>query len=191
MKANEGEAVPLSVRDPAHQVMPRPMAGVRKQQEPADESSAGLFAFDSIHPTEELVVTPPLPGSTGSGCCRRVAGRRVRDRRDVGPRVGGVVDFLHPARRQVRVDLRRAQALVAQQLLHAAQVGAVVQQVRREAVTQRVRADARVEAGLRRGTCRACGGPSGCSATRRACSGTRGRVVGLLSRGCRSARISK
>ena len=37
---------------------------------------------------------------------------------------------------------------MAQQLLHAAQVGAVVQQVRREAVTQRVRADARVEAGL-------------------------------------------
>jgi len=59
-----------------------------------------------------------------------------------------VVGFLHAAGRQVRVDLRRAQALVAEQLLHAAQVGAVVQQVRREAVTQRVRADPGIEAGL-------------------------------------------
>ena len=35
---------------------------------------------------------------------------------------------------------------MAQQLLHASQVGAVVQQVRREAVPQRVRADPRIEA---------------------------------------------
>src|SRR4051812_30400983 len=79
---------------------------------------------------------------------RSRAGRgRVRDGRLVRTRVGLVVDLFHPTRRQVRVDLRRAQALVAEQLLHAAQVGAVVQQVRGEAVTQRVRADARIEAG--------------------------------------------
>ncbi len=58
-----------------------------------------------------------------------------------------IVDFLHPLRRQMRVDLRGAQALMAQQFLHAAQIGAVVQQVRGEAVPQRVRADAGIEAG--------------------------------------------
>ncbi len=35
-----------------------------------------------------------------------------------------------------------------EQFLHASQVGTVVQQMRREAVPKRVRADARIEAGL-------------------------------------------
>ena len=61
--------------------------------------------------------------------------------------MGGVVDLFHAVGRQVRVDLGGAEALVAEQFLDAAQVGAVVEQVRREAVTQRVRADSRVEAG--------------------------------------------
>ena len=39
----------------------------------------------------------------------------------------------------MRVDLRRHQALVPQQLLHAADVGAAVEQMRGEAVPQRVR----------------------------------------------------
>ena len=56
--------------------------------------------------------------------------------------MGFVVDLLHPAGGQVRVHLRGAQALVAQQFLHAAEVGTVVEQMRGEAVPQRVRADA-------------------------------------------------
>ena len=48
----------------------------------------------------------------------------------------------------MRVNLRRAQALVAQQFLDAAQVGTVVKQMRRKAVTQRVRADARIQSGF-------------------------------------------
>ena len=71
----------------------------------------------------------------------------MRDRIFLGAGVGRVVHILHPLRRQVRVNLRRAQALVAQQFLHAAEVGAVVQQMRGEAVPQRVRADSRVQAG--------------------------------------------
>ena len=42
----------------------------------------------------------------------------------------------------VRVALRRAEARVAEQLLDDAQVGAALQQVRREGVPQRVRTDA-------------------------------------------------
>ena len=57
----------------------------------------------------------------------------------------------------VRVDLRGHQALVAQQFLHAADVGAAVEQVRGEAVPQRVRRGAAVEAGLTRGTSPASG----------------------------------
>ena len=48
----------------------------------------------------------------------------------------------------VRVDLRGDEALVAQQFLHAADVGAAVQQVRGEAVAERVGRRALVEAGF-------------------------------------------
>ena len=56
-----------------------------------------------------------------------------------------VIHLLHSAGRQMRVNLRGDKALVAKQLLHAAEVGAVIQQVRREAVPQRVRADSGIE----------------------------------------------
>ena len=46
------------------------------------------------------------------------------------------------ARRDVRVDLRRADVGVAEERLHDAQVGAAAEQVRRERVAQRVRRDA-------------------------------------------------
>ena len=54
-------------------------------------------------------------------------------------RMGLIIRRLQPLRRQVRVHLGGAQRLVSQQLLHAAQVCAVLKQVRREAVPQRVR----------------------------------------------------
>src|SRR6266404_431613 len=66
----------------------------------------------------------------------------------LGPGMGLVVRVLHSLRGQVRVDLRGAQRLMAQQLLHAAEVRAVVEQVRGEAMPQRVRADRRVQADL-------------------------------------------
>ena len=47
----------------------------------------------------------------------------------------------------MRVDLRGHEAFVAQQFLHAADVGAAVEQMRGEAVPQRVRRGAVVEAG--------------------------------------------
>jgi len=47
----------------------------------------------------------------------------------------------------MRVNLRRAKALVAKQFLDAAQIGPVVQQMRGKAMPQRVRADAGIEAG--------------------------------------------
>lgn len=42
--------------------------------------------------------------------------------------------------RHVGVDLRGHEALVAQEFLHAADIGTGIEQVRRETVTQRVRA---------------------------------------------------
>ena len=52
------------------------------------------------------------------------------------------VDLEQLRRVDVRVALRRAEARVAEQLLNRAQVRAALQQVRRERVAQRVRADA-------------------------------------------------
>ena len=45
----------------------------------------------------------------------------------------------------MRVNLRRGQALVAEQFLHAADVGAGIEHVRRETVPQGVRAGPRIE----------------------------------------------
>ena len=67
--------------------------------------------------------------------------------RSIGSGMRLIVHLLHTIGCQVRVHLRRAQALMAKQFLHAAKVGAVIEQVRREAVTQRVGADARIKAG--------------------------------------------
>ena len=52
------------------------------------------------------------------------------------------VDRLEAVAVHVRVVLRRADVGVAEHFLHGAQVGPAGQQVRREAVPQRVRADA-------------------------------------------------
>src|SRR5947207_946221 len=86
-----------------------------------------------------LTPWPFLSGFGGIELARlNVAARRrrrgMRDGRLVGPRVRLVVHLFHPTRRQVRVDLRRAERLMPEQLLHASQIGAVVEQVRREAV---------------------------------------------------------
>ena len=49
------------------------------------------------------------------------------------------MQLLQPLARNVGVDLRRRDVRVAEQQLHHAQVGAVVEQVRGEGVAQRVR----------------------------------------------------
>ncbi len=59
-----------------------------------------------------------------------------------------VVDGLETRRGQVRVDLGGREGLMAQKLLHAAQIRSVVEQVGREAVSERVRADAGIESCL-------------------------------------------
>ena len=58
------------------------------------------------------------------------------------------VQLLQPLARHVGVDRRRRDVGVAEQHLHRAQVGAVVEQVRREGVAQRVRRERRGDAGL-------------------------------------------
>src|SRR5436309_2887424 len=58
-----------------------------------------------------------------------------------GARVRALVTAPQPLDRDVRVDLGRRQAGVAQHLLDAAQVGTALEQVRRRAVPQAVRPD--------------------------------------------------
>ena len=65
-----------------------------------------------------------------------------------GPRVRLVVGVPHATAGQVRVDLGAGERLVSQELLHRSQVRAVVEQVRREAVPDRVGADVRIQANL-------------------------------------------
>jgi hypothetical protein len=61
------------------------------------------------------------------------------------------MQLLQPLARHVGVDGGRRDVGVAQQHLHRAQVGAVVQQVRGEGVAQRVRRQRHMDAG--RGAC--------------------------------------
>src|SRR5438034_9663303 len=63
------------------------------------------------------------------------------------PRVGFVITVLKPVCGHVRVNLRVGQAAVTEQLLDAADVGAAVEQMCREAVPQGMRAGAGIEAG--------------------------------------------
>lgn len=56
-----------------------------------------------------------------------------------GARVRRAVGLGEPLERDVRVDLRRPEARMAEHLLHRAQVGTAVEQMRRRRVAQRVR----------------------------------------------------
>ena len=64
--------------------------------------------------------------------------------------MGASVDLSDPLAGHVRVELRRADTRMSEQLLNDPQVGAALEQVRRERVAQRVRADAVAEPGRRR-----------------------------------------
>ena len=84
-----------------------------------------------------LPLTPALPVKRALPRSRRLSpGRAAR------PRVRGLVRGAEASRRHVRVDLRRGQALVPEQLLDDAQVRPAVEEVRGERVPQRVRRDA-------------------------------------------------
>ena len=52
------------------------------------------------------------------------------------------VQFLQPLARDVRVDRRRRDVGVAEQELHDTQIGAMVEEMRREGMAQHVRGEA-------------------------------------------------
>ncbi len=52
-----------------------------------------------------------------------------------------IIHFFQPLRRHVRVDLRGRETGVSEQLLDAAKVSTVIQEVRRETVTEAVRSN--------------------------------------------------
>lgn len=79
---------------------------------------------------------------------RSFGGRRRRGSRGLGSGVGGVVDFFHALGGDVGVDLGGAEAGVAEEGLDAAEVGAVVEEVGGEAVSELVRGDVDGEAGV-------------------------------------------
>src|SRR3954469_1552057 len=64
-----------------------------------------------------------------------------------GPRVEAVIHGLEARLQHVRVDLRRGQVAVPEHHLDRAQVGAAFEQMRREGVPQRVRAERAGEPG--------------------------------------------
>ena len=68
-----------------------------------------------------------------------------------GPRVGPAVDVPDPFTGEMGVELRGGDTRMPEQLLDDAQVGPALEQVRRERVAQRVRADPIGEAGPRGG----------------------------------------
>ena len=76
---------------------------------------------------------PSVTGGVGSGSRRRVV------RAGPGARVGCPVARAEAPGAHVRVDLRRREAGVAEQLLDDAQVRAALEQVRGERVAERVR----------------------------------------------------
>src|SRR5271154_6657385 len=59
------------------------------------------------------------------------------------PRMRRIISLLQPLRRDMRVNLRRDEMRVAEQFLHAPQIRASVQQMRRVTVTQLVRRQTR------------------------------------------------
>ena len=89
---------------------------------PAGEPGSGGGATDGVGPSASRV----------TGRTARRTAPRARMRVAIGAAQRGIGE--------VGVDLRRLQVRVAEQLLHHAQVGAALEQVRRERVTQRVRA---------------------------------------------------
>src|SRR5439155_8101683 len=89
------------------------------------------------------------------GRCTELPARSTRapaGRATSRPRMVPPVHLPQPARRHVRVDLRRPDVRVPEQRLHDAEVGAPGEEMRRERVAQRVRRDAAAEAGGERAT---------------------------------------
>lgn len=129
-----------------------------------------LTSFEPVEPLVERgdavvagqVVATLLPGHRPCGTCLhmgvRIDGEYVNpllllgaeravllplDRGAVtasGPGMGGAIGIGEALEGHVGVDLRRAEARVPEDLLHRAQVGATVEQVRRGRMPQRVRA---------------------------------------------------
>ena len=62
--------------------------------------------------------------------------------------MGGIIDLLHAGGGDVGVDLGGAEVGVAEELLDAAEVGAVVEEVGGEAVPEFVRADLEADGGV-------------------------------------------
>src|SRR4029079_14095359 len=87
-----------------------------------------------------------LMGDMAGSCSTRPAYRALGAMCQSGPRMGLLVRGPQAGGADVGVDLRGDETLVAQQLLHAADVGAAVEQMRCKTVSERVRRGSQVEA---------------------------------------------
>ena len=102
-----------------------------RDPDPAEQAGDEVRARDDEPRLREVAVRHPVTGPAGSG-------GRLADR----PRMGAAVGRPEAARRDVGVDLRCREALVAEKLLDDPQVGAAVEEMRREGVAQGVGRDA-------------------------------------------------
>ncbi len=78
---------------------------------------------------------------------KRATGKRVKFTRRSGARVKAIVHGSQPRLEHVRVDLRRRQVGVSEHHLDRAQIGAALEQVRREGMPEDVRAERAADAG--------------------------------------------
>ena len=111
----------------------------------ADVSINGGSEVDTAYYDNGIDPNPAATENPDTELARLVGTRGLPPR----VRVSAEVDLASPAIRDVRVALGRAEVGVAEHLLDAAEVGAALEEVRRERVAQQVGVDARrLEAGL-------------------------------------------
>src|SRR5215510_5652729 len=125
--------------------IPRPIAASpprlrsrrgRRRRSRFTTMSSGVHASKTSARPIRATTTPMTSGIASM----RMFAENDRDhaRQVSGPRMGLLVDLFQPLDAGVRVDLGGRDGRVTKELLHCAQIGSRVEQVRRECVTQRV-----------------------------------------------------
>src|SRR5688572_22225110 len=98
----------------------------------------------------EAAPLPVVAAAAGPRCPRRAPRAEPARRLASYPRVKAIVDAAHPLLQHMRINLRRRQIGMPEHQLNRAQVGAALEQMCRERVPQRVRAEGRGETGALR-----------------------------------------
>src|SRR5260370_33983229 len=118
----------FSVRRPARRAVSSP----RRSATTPCITSCAMIANMIGGATMQIVAMVPFRSPKSVGAFRRNSASRSRMKR--------AMDFAQVALREMRVNLRGRDVAVTEHLLHSTQVGAALEQMRREAMAQGVRA---------------------------------------------------